>query len=214
MIVRVGWDFCCAVLEEIFLPGKKTRTPVVHVNIRSSSVAPLRGWKWLFTHHWCLSERPFQSGSVRTIRSISFFHNIPSEMTLCHSLHTSSAEHRERASRKDKMFSAIWSKPWAKKGKRRKNSKGCFKMVNNVTAVALIGVYFYLAMQWWSPSAAWVWGRSLCGRAGSGTYGRSGARQTPPGRPLTTGQTGWCSVPSPSHSFLVMVAYESPLQVR
>lgn len=40
MIVRVGWDFCCAVLEEIFLPGKKTRTPVVHVNIHSSSVAP------------------------------------------------------------------------------------------------------------------------------------------------------------------------------
>lgn len=101
-----------------------------------------RGWKWLFTHHWCLSERPFQSGSVRTIRSISFFHNIPSEMTLCHSLHTSSAEHRERASRKDKMFSAIWSKPWAKKGKRRTNSKGCFKTVNNVTALALIGVFF------------------------------------------------------------------------
>lgn len=41
MIVRVRWDFCCAVLEEIFLPGKKSTTAVVHVNIHSSSVAPL-----------------------------------------------------------------------------------------------------------------------------------------------------------------------------
>lgn len=173
--------------------------------------------KGLCTHHWCLSERPFQSGSVRTIRSMSFFHSIPSEMTLCHSLHTSSAEHRERASRKDKMFSAIWSKPWAEKGKRRTNSEGCCKTANKVSAgwvlFAVISI-FYLAMQWWSPSAAWVWGRSLCGRAGSGTYGRSGARQTPPGQPPTTGQTEWCSVPSPSHSFLVTVAYESPLQVH
>lgn len=69
---------------------------------------------------------------------------------------------------------------------------------------------FYLAAQWWSPSAAWVWGRSWCGRAGSGTYGRSGAQQTPPGRPPTTGQTGWCSVPSPSHNFPLTVACETP----
>lgn len=67
------------------------------------------------SHHWCLSDRPFQRGSVRTIRSISFFHSIPSEMTLCHSLQTSSAEHSERASRKDRMFSAMWSKPWAER---------------------------------------------------------------------------------------------------
>lgn len=71
------------------------------------------------SYHWCLSDRPFQSGSVRTIRSMSFFHSIPSEMTLCHSLHTSSAEHRERASRKDKIFSAIWSKPWAEREERK-----------------------------------------------------------------------------------------------
>lgn len=99
------------------------------------------------THHWCLSERPFQSGSVRTIRSMSFFHSIPSEMTLCHSLHTSSAEHRERASRKDKMFSAIWSKPWAEKGKRKTNSERCFKTVSKISsgwvlfAVALINIF-------------------------------------------------------------------------
>lgn len=134
VIVRVGWDFCCAVLEEIFLPGKKSKTAVVHVNNHSSSVAPWCVWKRLFTHHWCLSERPFQRGSVRTIRSMSFFHSIPSEMTLCHSLHTSSAEHRERASRKDKMFSAIWSKPWAEKGKKMKNSQGCFKTVDKASA--------------------------------------------------------------------------------
>lgn len=66
---------------------------------------------WGLSHHWCLSERPFQSGSVRTMRSISFFHSIPSEMTRCHSLHTSSAEHSERASRNDRMFSAMWSRP-------------------------------------------------------------------------------------------------------
>lgn len=65
------------------------------------------------SHHWCRSDRPFHRGSVRTILSMSFFHSIPSEMTLCHSLHTSSAEHSERASRNDKMFSAMWSRPWA-----------------------------------------------------------------------------------------------------
>lgn len=68
----------------------------------------------------------------------------------------------------------------------------------------------YLATQWWSPSAAWVWGRSWCGRAGSGTYGRSGAQQTLPGRPRTTGQTERCSVPSPSHNFPLMDACGTP----
>ena len=74
--------------------------------------------RWYWTHHWCLSDKPFQRGSVRTMRSISFFHSMPSEMTRCHSLHTSSAEHSERASRNDRMFSAMWSRPWAtgKKG--------------------------------------------------------------------------------------------------
>lgn len=64
-------------------------------------------------HHWCLSDRPFHSGSVRTILSMSFFHSMPSEMTRCHSRHTSSAAHRERASRNDKMFSAMCSRPRA-----------------------------------------------------------------------------------------------------
>lgn len=130
VIVRVGGDFCCAVLEEIFLPGKKSGTPVVHVSARSFAVTPWRVWKWLCTHHWCLSERPFHSGSVRTIRSMSFFHSMPSEMTLCHSLHTSSAEHRERASKKDKMFSAIWSKPWAERGGEKRQTVRCFKIVS------------------------------------------------------------------------------------
>lgn len=31
VIVRVGWDFCCAVLEEIFLPGKTSIMAVVSV---------------------------------------------------------------------------------------------------------------------------------------------------------------------------------------
>lgn len=73
---------------------------------------------------------------------------------------------------------------------------------------------FHLAAQWWSLSAAWVWGRSWCGRAGSGTYGRSGAQQTPPGRPPTTGRIGWCSVPSPSHSFPLTAACETPRRDR
>lgn len=175
------------------------------VNIQSYTPL-LCMWQQCSSHHWCLSERPFQSGSVRTILSMSFFHSMPSEMTLCHSLHTSSAEHKDRASRKDKMFSAIWSKPWAEEEKRKTVRDVLLKLIK------LIDWLIYLAMQWWSPSAAWVWGRSLCGRAGSGTCGRSGAQQTPPGRLPTTGQTGWCNVPSPSHSFLVTVAYGSPLQ--
>lgn len=76
-------------------------------------------WFCFYPHHWCLSDRPFQSGSVRTIRSMSFFHSIPSEITLCHSLHTSSAAQSERASRKDRMFSAMWSKPWAGQREQR-----------------------------------------------------------------------------------------------
>ena len=71
----------------------------------------------LHPHHWCLSDSPFHRGSVRTMRSISFFQSMPSEMTRCHSLHTSSAEHSERASRKDRMFSAMWSRPWAAGGR-------------------------------------------------------------------------------------------------
>lgn len=187
-------------------------------------------------------------------------------MTLCHSLHTSSAEHRERASRKDRMFSAMWSKPWAETEEeenrlserfqnRNRIFTGCFisgwgipdirfhlsklsrvfifnsfvffyilkhfysiehitKIKHSSAFIFVLCFFFYLAAQWWSPSAAWVWGRSWCGRAGSGTYGRSGAQQTPPGRPPTTGQIGWCSVLSPSHSFPLTVACETPQRDR
>jgi len=51
------------------------------------------------TYQPLLSDSPFHSGSVRTILSINFFHSIPSEMTLCHSLHTSSAAQSDLASR-------------------------------------------------------------------------------------------------------------------
>lgn len=53
----------------------------------------------LGTYQLLLSDSPFHSGSVRTILSINFFHSIPSEMTLCHSLHTSSAAQSDLASR-------------------------------------------------------------------------------------------------------------------
>ena len=42
---------------------------------------------------------------------MSFFQSIPSDITLYHSLHTSSAFRRDTASRYDKTFSATWSKP-------------------------------------------------------------------------------------------------------
>ena len=67
------------------------------------------------------------------MRSMSFFHSIPSEMTRCHSLHTSSAEHSERASRKDRMFSAMWSKPWAGGRKRRGWVSACRK-INSISS--------------------------------------------------------------------------------
>ena len=75
-----------------------------------------------------LSASPFQRLSVFTFRSISFFQSIPwdvtvsksmtmkfrltSEITLSHSLLTSSAAQSERASRKESTFSATWSRPW------------------------------------------------------------------------------------------------------
>lgn len=58
----------------------------------------------------------------------------------------------------------------------------------------------YLAVQWWSPAVAWVWGMSLYVHAGSDTSGRWGAPQTPPGQTRTTVQNTWRRVPSPSHS--------------
>lgn len=67
------------------------------------------------TYHPRLSARPRQRLSVRTMRSINFFHNIPSDMTRYHSLHTSSAEHRDFASKYERMLSAMWSNPLAEK---------------------------------------------------------------------------------------------------
>lgn len=64
-------------------------------------------------YHPLLSDNPLHKGSVRTFLSMSFFHSIPSEITLYHSLQTLSAAHKELASKKDRIFSAIWSKPLA-----------------------------------------------------------------------------------------------------
>ena len=69
--------------------------------------------KYKSSHHPLRSARPCHTGSVRTIRSMSFFHSMPSEMTRYHSLHTSSAAHRDRASRYDRIDSAMWSRPLA-----------------------------------------------------------------------------------------------------
>lgn len=105
--------YCCIfALCFFFLQFRDEHLCLFNTNTKSGWVCRRRP---LRSHHWCLSDKPFQSGSVRTIRSISFFHSIPSEMTLCHSLQTSSAEHSERASRKDRMFSAMWSRPWAER---------------------------------------------------------------------------------------------------
>ena len=67
------------------------------------------------TYQPLLSARPRHNVSVVTIRSMSFFHSIPSEITRYHSLHTSSAAHSDFASRYDRIVSAMWSKPLARK---------------------------------------------------------------------------------------------------
>lgn len=64
-------------------------------------------------YHPLLSASPLHNVSVLTFRSISFFHNMPSEITLYHSLQTTSAEHSESASKYDKMLSATWSNPFS-----------------------------------------------------------------------------------------------------
>ena len=51
------------------------------------------------TDHPLRSDNPLHSGSVRTVRSMSFFHSMPSEITRNHSLHTSSDAHSDLASR-------------------------------------------------------------------------------------------------------------------
>lgn len=67
------------------------------------------------THHPLLSANPLQTESVRTLRSINFFQSIPSLITLCHSLHTSSAETSDLASKYESILSATWSNPFSVK---------------------------------------------------------------------------------------------------
>jgi len=59
-----------------------------------------------FAYHPLLSANPLQTESVRTLRSINFFQSIPSLITLCHSLHTNSAETNDLASKYERIFSA------------------------------------------------------------------------------------------------------------
>lgn len=49
VIVGVGWDFCCAILEQIFLPGAEKRkiTPVLQL---------LKNERWI--HNDTCNERP------------------------------------------------------------------------------------------------------------------------------------------------------------
>lgn len=58
------------------------------------------------TYHIRLSANPLHRESVLTFLSINFFHSIPSEITLNHSLHTNSAFLKLSASKYDKIFSA------------------------------------------------------------------------------------------------------------
>lgn len=67
------------------------------------------------THHPLLSANPLQTESVRTLRSINFFQSIPSLITLCHSLHTNSAETSDLASKYERILSATWSNPFSVK---------------------------------------------------------------------------------------------------
>lgn len=53
------------------------------------------------------SAKPRHSVSVRTLRSISFFQSIPSDMTRSHSLLTNSAALSDSASKYDKIHSAM-----------------------------------------------------------------------------------------------------------
>ena len=78
-------------------------------------------WETNITNHPRLSAKPFHKLSVLTILSINFFHNMPSEITRYHSLHTNSAEHNDLASRNDKIDSAMWSKPFAEEESGEKN---------------------------------------------------------------------------------------------
>ena len=64
-------------------------------------------------YHPRRSDRPCHSKSVRTIRSINFFHNIPSAMTRFHVRQTCSAAHRDFVSKNERMYSATWSRPRA-----------------------------------------------------------------------------------------------------
>lgn len=67
----------------------------------------------MFIYQPFLSDNPFHMESVRTFLSINFLHNMPSLITLYHSLQTNSAAHMDLESKYDKMFSATWSKPFS-----------------------------------------------------------------------------------------------------
>lgn len=67
----------------------------------------------LYSYHPLLSAKPLHKESVLTFLSINFFHSIPSEITRYHSLQTSSAAHRESASRYERILSATWSRPFS-----------------------------------------------------------------------------------------------------
>lgn len=109
--------------------------------------------RYIITYHPRLSAKPLHSVSVLTILSINFFHNIPSEITRCHSLQTSSAEHNDLASRYDKMFSAIWSRPFAEKKKKNShtwNPQCLTKMVRNQVELFALWInyqYRYIVSQ-------------------------------------------------------------------
>ena len=78
-------------------------------------------------HQPLRSARPRHRESVLTILSMSFFHSMPSDVTRYHSLHTSSAAHSDFASKYDRMFSAMWSRPRAsvRGGSTEKEQSGC-----------------------------------------------------------------------------------------
>lgn len=76
--------------EQVFDPGNK-RVPKVK--------NPLFVHLLSHTNHPFRSASPRHSESVRTFRSISFFHSMPSDMTRLHSLQTRSARHSDFASR-------------------------------------------------------------------------------------------------------------------
>ena len=65
------------------------------------------------TYHPLLCPKPLHKESLKTFLKTIFFHNMPSAITLFHSLHTNSAAHKDFASRYERIFSAICCWPFA-----------------------------------------------------------------------------------------------------